>query len=62
VKIRLLLSRPREIGATGQIVAAHGEVEVDDELGKSLLEQSDVWGGVNAPKGTKPADNEEKKS
>lgn len=41
--IRLKLSEAREIVDSGQVVEAGETVEVDDELGERLAEQTDVW-------------------
>lgn len=51
MKVRLLDGVARVIAATGQVVEPGDEVEVDDELGKSLIEQVDVWG--KAPRAAK---------
>jgi hypothetical protein len=51
VQIRLIEVGPgREIAETGQYVATGDEVEVDDTLGKSLCQQSDVWEAVKVTK------------
>lgn len=44
MKIRNVTDRARVIAATAQIVGPGETVEVDDDLGKSLLEQPDRWG------------------
>lgn len=44
-----------QIAATGQVVAQNHQVEIeDDDLAKSLLEQTDNWEKVTAKK--EPAD------
>jgi hypothetical protein len=44
VKIKYIGGFPEvEIADTGQIVEQGKTVEVDDDLGKSLIEQSDNW-------------------
>ena len=50
-KIRNISSDERQIAATGQVVEANHQVEIeDDELAKALLEQSDVWEAVTKDK------------
>lgn len=43
MKIRNATSRDLTIAATGQHVEAGKTVEVDDDLGKQLCDQADVW-------------------
>jgi len=40
---------------TGIAAAAGGVIEVDDDLGASLLEQSDRWETVESPSSKKPS-------
>ena len=43
-KIRNISADERQIAATGQVVPANHQVEIeDDDLAKSLLEQVDNW-------------------
>lgn len=57
MKIVNVTTRTREIGVTGQRVEPGEAVEVDDALGKSLLEQPANWGKSKPePKSTKTAD------
>lgn len=43
MKITLIADLAREIAVTNQFVEPGETVEVDDELGKSLCEQAEVW-------------------
>lgn len=43
MEIRNVTSEPRVIADTGQVVEPWESVQVDDELGRSLTEQRDVW-------------------
>ncbi len=47
MKIRNVTGRPRGIGVTGQIVEPGEEIEVADDLGRSLLEQPARWAPVD---------------
>lgn len=52
-KIRNISPDERQIAATGQVVEANHQVEIeDDELAKALLEQSEVWERVTVKKET----------
>ena len=52
-KIRNISPDERQISATGQVVPPNHQVEIeDDDLAKSLLEQTDVWEKVTVKKET----------
>ena len=57
MKLKNLRSRTLEIAATGQLVEPGAEVEVDDDLGKQLAEQSDTWGLVKTSPAKSPSKN-----
>lgn len=47
------------IAATDQIVASGETVEVDDDLGRSLCEQTDNWAAADRPAPVTVEDDEE---
>lgn len=49
MEIRNVSSAALEIAATGQIVGPWESVEVEDGLGRSLVEQRDVWRSGEGP-------------
>lgn len=52
MQIKNVRSYALEIAKTGQLVEPGESVEVDDDLGKSLLEQPDNWAGEKKSKTT----------
>lgn len=56
MKVRNVSDHPRHVAAVQTVVDPGDTLEVDKELGESLLEQTDVWG---KPTRSKSSDNEE---
>ncbi len=50
MQIRNARSQTLQIAATGDYVEPDATVDVDDELGRSLLEQPDNWQPAKTPK------------
>lgn len=59
--MRVRNARSYDIEFDGQLVPVRGTVEVDDDLGKRLLEQEDNWSEVEA-KSKKAASSTTKES
>lgn len=63
MRIRNVQGIARAIAATGEVVPPGETAEVGDELGASLLEQTDVWASVKTKTSENPpADTSEENS